>query len=239
MDDKTELMTSTTHLVDGITGHTDEIDGQETKRDGLFRGTRIKFSKTCEWEIGGQPVDPALRLIFVDIDRIITRWGQDRKPIGDPVVLKPGERWPDISLWNDKIPHTEWIQGPGGLQGSWKKAQIVHFLDPKSMGEYHWADSTTGGSIAIKTAIGSIKAMRRFRPGAAPVVELSDTFMPTQFGGRQRPHFVVHSWISLPGEESQPAALLAPTPAIAGESITLDAVEPVSLSEEMNDVIPF
>ena len=91
--------------------------GRAAARDGLFRGTRIKFSKTCDWEIGGQP--------------------------------------------------------------------------------------------------------------------------PTKFGGRQRPHFVIHSWISLPSEEARTAALPAPTPAITGESITLDAVEPVSLAEEMSDSIPF
>jgi hypothetical protein len=48
---------------------------------------------------------------------------------------------------------------------------------------------------------------------------------------------VIHSWISLPGEEAQTAAL--PAPPVTGESITLDAVEPPALAEEMSDSIPF
>ena len=41
----------------------------------------------------------------------------------------------------------------------------------------------------------------------SPVVALADTFMPTRFGGRQRPHFVIKRWISLDGEQN---ALPAP-----------------------------
>jgi hypothetical protein len=88
--------------------------------------------------------------------------------------------------------------------------------------------------------------MRRFRPGAAPIVELSNTFMKTAYGGRQRPHFKIHGWVSLPGEEAKPVALpapdatpAAPTAAVQPNSITLEAVKPVSVAEEMDDEIPW
>ena len=239
--DTTELVTSTALAPDGIDGHNDEVDGQETKQSSLFRGTRIKFGKTAEWEIkGGETIDSKTRLILIDVARIVTKWGSDKKPV-ETIVLGPGEKFPDISAWNDKLPHTEWVMGLNGLRGPWQSQQIVYFLDPRSMAQFHWPDGTTGGSIAISEAVDSIRAMRRFRPGAAPVVELSSKFMNTKFGGRQRPSFVIHSWISLPGKEpQQPAALPAPAaPAVTGESIALDAVEPVSLSEEMDDAIPF
>jgi hypothetical protein len=170
----------------------------------------------------------------------VTKWGPDKKPV-ETIVLGPGEKFPDVTAWNDKLPHTEWVMGLNGLRGPWQSQQIVYFLDPRSMAQFHWPDSTTGSSIAISAAVDSIKAMRRFRPGAAPIVELSSTFMPTKFGGRQRPHFVIHSWVSMPGKEpQQPAALPAPAaPTVTGEAITLDAVEPVSLAEEMDDDIPF
>jgi hypothetical protein len=239
--DTTELVTSATHTVDGITGHTDEVDGQETKQGSLFRGTRIKFGKTAEWEIkGGDTIDSKTRLILIDVARIVTKWGPDKKPV-ETIVLEPGEKFPDVTAWNGKLPHTEWVMGLNGLRGPWQTQQIVYFLDPRSMAQFHWPDGTTGGSIAISEAVDSIRAMRRFRPGAAPIVELSSTFMPTKFGGRQRPHFVVHSWVSMPGKEpQQPAALPNPAaPTVTGEAITLDAVEPVSLAEEMDDDIPF
>jgi hypothetical protein len=217
LKNSTALATAPALTTDGIDGHTDEVTGQETKKGGLFRGTRIKFSKTCQWEIDDEPIDPAIRLIFIDVTRIVTRWGPDKKPV-ETIVLEPGEKWPDHEAWNDALPHTEWIQGMNGLVGPWRPQQIVHFLNPKSMAQFHWADGTVGGSIAIREAVESIKAMRRFRPGAAPVVELASKFMNTKFGGRQRPHFAIHNWVSPPGEEPQPAALPAPSPAPSGSA---------------------
>jgi hypothetical protein len=213
--------------LDGIDGFCDETEGKETKQSGLFRGTRLKFGKTAEWEIkDGDVIDPKTRLILIDVARIVTKWGPDRKPV-ETIVLQPGERFPDIEAMNDKVPTTEWVQGINGPQGPWQSQQVVYFLDPKSMSHFHWPDGTVGGSIAIRNAVDSTKAMRRFRPGAAPVVELSSVFMATRFGGRQRPHFAIHSWVSLPGngDQAQPAALPAP--------------QPVTLAEEMNDSIPF
>ena len=125
----------------------------------------------------------------------------------ETVVLEPGERWPDYEGWNNQLPRSEWVKGFNGQEGPWKPSQIAYFLDPKSMAEYHWVDNTTGGGIAIREAIDSIKAMRRFRPGAAPIVELATKHMPTAYGGRERPHFVIHSWVTMPGEEPPPAAL--------------------------------
>jgi hypothetical protein len=221
---------STTELVnitDGIAGHTDEVAGQEIKKSGLFRGTRLKFGKTAEWEIDGEAIDPETRLILIDVARIVTRWGPDRKPL-ETVVLEPGEKWPDHEAWNDALPRTEWVQGMNGLRGPWQSQQIVYLLDPTSMSQYHWPDGTVGGAIAIREAVDSIKAMRRFRPGAAPVVELSSKFMNTKFGGRQRPHFAIHNWVSLPGEEPQPAALPAPPPNSTAAPIVEAKAEPAT-----------
>jgi hypothetical protein len=112
------------------------------------------------------------------------------------------------------------------------------------MKQYHWADWTTGGRIAIGDVVGSTRKMRKFRPGAAPIVEFSTEFMPTRFEGRQRPDLVIRSWVTIPSEEPQPAALPAPATAapptieVKPESITLDPVKPVTLSEELDDEIP-
>ena len=68
------------NTTDGIAGHTDEVAGQEIKKSGLFRGTRLKFGKTAEWEIDGEAIDPETRLILIDVARIVTRWGRIRSP---------------------------------------------------------------------------------------------------------------------------------------------------------------
>jgi hypothetical protein len=253
-------LTKTAPVGDGISGYSDEVTGKETKRTGLFRGTRLKFGKTAEWEIkdDGEVIAPETRFVLTDIARLVTRWGLDKKP-AETVVLEPGEKWPDLEAWNDQIPRTEWLQGMKGPQGPWQSQSVVYFVDPKTMSQYHWPDGSVGGSIAIREVVDSIRAMRRFRPGAAPVVELSSKHMKTKFGGRERPHFVIVNWVTMPGEEPQPAALPAPAPTAATmieakpvedkakpSMITtldlaapLEAVEPPTIAEEMNDEIGF
>jgi hypothetical protein len=192
-------LVETTTTVDGLSGYTCDVAGKEARSLGLFRGTRIA--------------------------RVVVRWGLDKKP-AETQVLEPGEKFPDLEAWNEALPRSEWVQGMNGPQGPWQAQQIVYFLDPKKMAVFHWIDGSVGGSIAIREAVDSTKAMRRFRPGAAPVVELSNKFMNTKFGGRQRPHLNIVNWATMPGEEPQAAALPAP-------------VKPVTVDEEMNDAIGF
>jgi hypothetical protein len=214
-----------TNATDGLSGYTNEVAGKETRSSGLFLGTRIKFSKTAEWEADGEPIASETRLILTDIARTVTRWGLDQKP-AETQVLEPGEKFPDLEAWNDALPRSEWVQGMNGPQGPWQAQQVCYFLDPKKMAVFHWIDSSVGGSIAIRELVDSTKAMRRFRPGAAPVVELGSKHMNTRFGGRQRPHLNIVNWATMPGEEPQAAALPAP-------------VKPVTVDEEMNDAIGF
>jgi hypothetical protein len=227
-----EVMTTT--ATDGLSGHTDDVAGQESRKRGLFKGARLKFGKTAEWEVDGDVIDPATRLILIDVARIVTRWGKDKKPL-ETMVLEPGEKFPDVEAWNDALPKSEWVEGMNGPRGPWQSQQIVYFVNPKTMAQYHWADGSVGGSIAIREAVESTKAMRRFRPGAAPVVELSSKHMNTKFGGRERPHFEILNWITLPGSE-------APSPgnaALPAPPAGIKAVEPVSIAEELNDEIGF
>jgi hypothetical protein len=141
---KSEIVIKTAPAADGIGGYTEEVSGKESKtKSGLFRGTRLKFGKTAEWELkdDGEVIAPETRFVLTDVARIVTRWGLDKKP----------------------------------------------------------AD-----------------------------LELSSKHMNTRFGGRQRPHFVIHNWVTMPGDGPQQAAL--PAPAV---------VKPVTLAEEMNDSLPF
>jgi hypothetical protein len=81
--------------------------------------------------------------------------------------------------------------------------------------------------------------MRRFRgEHVYPVITLSDAFMNTRFGGRQRPHFEVKRWIKLGGERGEVEAL--PPPPQQTTALPLSEVREPSLKEEMGDEIsPF
>lgn len=230
---KNELTATTLAPTDSLDGYSDAVKGAETRKQGLLRGTALKFGQTAEWEDkDGEVIDPQTRLILIDIARVVTKWGKDKRP-AETVVLAPGEPFPDVEEWNVQVPKAEWIDGLNGPRGPWQTQQIAYFVDPRSMAQYSFPTSTTGGAIAIRELMDSVKAMRRFRPGACPVLELSHKFMNTKFGGRQRPHFVVHNWVGGITGEEQPAALPAPAAALGA------TIKPVTLHEEMNDDLPF
>jgi hypothetical protein len=258
------MTTALTNTGDGFDGYNIDVAGKENKPSGIFRGERLKFGKTGEWENpAGEVIDEGVKLIFLDITRLVVRWGKEKGPPLETVVLAPGEKVPDIEAWNDQIPKDEWLIDMNGRpRGPWQFQQVCHFLDPKSMSQFHWVDSTVGGSICIRECIDSVKAMRRFRPGAAPVVELGSKFMDTRFGGRQRPHLQISSWVNLPGTGAEPQQAAAlPAPAATAATVIeakpvkdkpkpsmittldvaapLEAVKPPTIGEEMNDEIGF
>jgi len=73
--------------------------------------------------------------------------------------------------------------------------------------------------------------MRRTRgPNVFPIATLSDVFMNTKFGGRQRPAFKIVKWTRLGGEGGEEiAALPAPTAPTVSEP---------TLAEDFNDELP-
>jgi hypothetical protein len=86
-----------------------------------------------------------------------------------------------------------------------------------------------------------------------PVVVLRDTFFPTGFGGRQRPHFKIERWVRFGDEGGQVEAAsdLTPLPSAtpsadkpteqttAQPDLPLETVKEPSLKEEMGDEVPF
>jgi hypothetical protein len=75
--------------------------------------------------------------------------------------------------------------------------------------------------------------MRRFRgENVFAVVQLHDVFMPTRFGGRQRPHFEVRRWVCF-GAGGEPLAVTGPT-----DKATV-ALDPPSAKEVTGDEISY
>jgi hypothetical protein len=123
-------------------------------------------------------------------------------------ILGPDEAFPDIDALNEKTPRSEWREDPfkpGEMKGPWMKQSVVHLIDPATMAQYSFPTSTKGGFAAVRELRKKIVWMRRLRGGKVyPVVHLRDTFMPTQFKGRQRPDFKIVRWISFsPDDEAQ------------------------------------
>jgi hypothetical protein len=246
-----DLIKAEPREVDGYEGYEDGYEGGEQPQShAIIQGACVKFTNDAAWELrDGEELPPDLELVAIDIARIVQRW-KDQQPI-ETRILEPGQKFPDIVKLNEEVPQSEWTEGPDGkLRGPWQAQHVVYLLNPATMDRYTFPTGTVGGSIAVRDLVDKTTWMRKFRGNRVyPVVTLSDTFMPTRFGGRQRPHFLIKRWVGLgsAGAEALPAPPPYPPqdrqfrPAVASPSALSGAqeVEPPSLKEEMDDEVPF
>jgi hypothetical protein len=195
--------------LDGFAGFDDSIEGEEERQSG--QGPFIKF-KDGVWmrTSSDEPLPPDLKLVVVGIDRVLQKWGPEGAP--ETTLLEPGAKFPDVKPLNDQAPKSEWRVGPDGkLVGPYQAASIVRLLNPETMDRFSWSAPTTtiGSCIAVRDLVDRTIWMRKLRgANVFPVVTLSDTFMPTRWEGRQRPHFKIEAWVTF-GPEGQTAL---PTP---------------------------
>ena len=220
-----------------------DIDADESQSRRVIQGVRVAFTNDFEWvDNNDETISPNRELIMVDRTRVLQKW-IDQMPV-ETRFLEPDEKWPDVKAMNDAAPKSEWREGPDGKpQGPWSCQWIIYLVDPLTLDKFSYPTNTTGGHIAVGDISDRIKNMRRFRgEHVYPVITLSDTFMNTRFGGRQRPHFKIVRWVSFRGEGGQVEALPPPTPppqqAPAQSELPLNEVKEPSLAEEMNDEIP-
>jgi hypothetical protein len=231
-----EVVKKSPQMLDGFDGYEDSVEGAE-QQNRIIQGSLMKFTNEATWVSGDEELPVDLELVAVNVSRIVQKW-KDRLPV-ETIVLEPGQKFPDLKKLNADVPQDEWEEGPEGkLRGPWQAQYLVYLVDLKtSMDRFTYATGTTGGGIAVRDLVDRTDLMRRFRGSRIyPVVRLSDTFMPTRYGGRQRPHFNIVRWVMLDGGgQALPAAEL---PAIAGPP-TVPEVKPPSAKEVTDDEIKF
>jgi len=198
--------------VDGFAGYSDEVvgsDGDDRVSRSVILGTRIKFIDAKWVTTDGTVVPSDLPLVAMNIKRIVNKWGRDTEkgPL-ESRELEPGEPYPDFKALNTKVPQKQWVRGfDGELRGPFMGQRVVYFLNTDTMEKYTWIDNlTVGGSIAMSDLVDQTQLMRKLRRanGILPKVTLSDIYMHTKYGGRQRPHFKVVDWIVIGGSEPTP-----------------------------------
>ena len=242
-----DLVKDQTQEVDGFDGYEDAVEGQDQQGGGIIQGSVIKFTNESTWVTrDGEEISPNLELVVINVLRVVQRWGKDQKPL-ETLILEPGQKFPDIEALNEKVPRAEWLKGLNGEpSGPYQAQRVVYLLNPATLDRYTYPTGTTGGAICIRDLTDKVKWMHKFRGSnnVYPVITLSDTFFPTKFGGRQRPHFLIKRWIRLGGEEKPalptPAApKLEHSPTTAPTQPGVKEVKPPTLAEELNDQLPF
>jgi hypothetical protein len=123
------------------------------------------------------------------------------------------------------------------------------------MNRYTWPSpiTTIGSARCVRDLVDQVKLMRRFRgQNVFAVVELSHAFMPTRFGGRERPLLIIKRWITLgpdsgghclhrmhlqsPGRRQHRWQSQNPLPA---RRSGMQTVTPPSAKEVLSDSIPW
>jgi hypothetical protein len=237
-------------------------DNNEVRAGSRMLGVIIKFTNDARWILSGDGDDITGReLLPLNIRRTEVKWGE-HGPL-ETRELAPGERYRDLKAVNATVPQSEWRMGPSGnLEGPWARQHVVEFIDLTDMACFSWPVGTIGGEMCINDLRDRVMRMRQFRgPGIFPLVTLSDTFMRTRFGGRQRPHLEIKKWVrageggevepigaTVPPTLSPPTAAAAPTPAPAAPvpatapatpAVTLQPVSEPTRAEELNDHVPW
>src|SRR6516162_6198389 len=237
--------------IDNFAGWEDGVEGDDRPEGaGIIQGTLIKFTNEGKWVTrDGEELPTDLELVAANVNRVVQKWS-DGQPV-ETIILQPHQKFPDVEEMNEKVPKKEWVEGPDGQpRGPWQAQHILYLLDPKTMDKFTFPTGTVGGRIGIRELVDKTTWMRRLRgPNVYAVVLLSDTFMNTKWGGRQRPHFKIVRWVSLGSEGGQVEALPPPTskerqpdlfanePAQQSQS-DLPLIKDPSLAEEMDDKIP-
>jgi hypothetical protein len=224
------LVKTSTTASDNFAGWTSGVEGHERPQSaGIIQGSLVKFTNNSTWVTRDEEeISPDRELVPVDMPRITQKW-EGGKPV-ETRVLQPGEKFPDVDALNAAIPREEWEKGPDGQErGPHQNQFLVYLLDLKTMDRFTFATGTVGGSIAISELKDRLVWMRKLRgANVFPVVTLSDVFMNTKFGGRQRPHFAIVRWVRLGGEGASEAPALpapaeaAPLPEVSSPSMAAD-----------------
>src|SRR6516225_6216411 len=242
-----EIVKKDAASIDNFAGWEDGVEGDDRPEGaGIIQGTLIKFTNEGKWVTrDGEELPTNLELVAANVNRVVQKWSEGQ-PV-ETIILEPHQKFPDVEEMNEKVPKKEWVEGPdGNMRGPWQAQHILYLLDPKTMDKFTFPTGTVGGRIGIRELVDKTTWMRRLRgPNVYAVVLLSDTFMNTKWGGRQRPHFKIVRWVRLGGEGGEVQALsppASPSPtqqAPVQPELPLKEVQEPSLKEEMSDEIPF
>jgi hypothetical protein len=158
---------------------------------------------------------------------------------------------PDLAALNAAIPKTEWRIGLNGQpEPPWQLQRVLEFLDPETAERLSWPANVTvvGSSRAAEEIEGRIKIVRRLRgEDVYPRVRFTHKFMPTKYGGRERPYFDIVGWVRFGERGGLEAIKSNVTPEAQLRRITKNKQQPTpmqsvsepSLSEEMDDAVKF
>jgi hypothetical protein len=207
--------------------------------------TKLKFVDP-DWSADGVPCNGRVLVVY-NRTYAAVHWGED-KPIKVLPVTR-GEPAPDLKALNAAIPKEEWRMAFGKPEAPWQLQRTLEFLDPETAERLSWPHNVTvaGSSRAAEELEGRIRIVRRLRgEDVYPRVRLGHKFMPTDYGGRERPYLEIVGWVRFGEHGGLEAIESNVTPEaqrrIAGnkpQPTPMQSVSEPTLAEEMEDELKF
>jgi hypothetical protein len=220
----------------------DSIEGtDDLPTSGRLIGTRLKFTNDAKWVTHPNGGDCTNRvLLATNIRRKEIKWGP--KPNAPPVdsrELKSGEKFRNMDVLNATCPKSEWRDKFGKFVGPWEIQHVLEFADLESMERFSWPTSTDGGNICVHELVDRINMKREFykRVDIWPLVKLSHCFMPTKFGGRERPDLKIKDWFWPNKDKDDKIETAQPQPKSLPPA--LQQVPELTLEEALQDKLPY
>jgi hypothetical protein len=187
----------------------------------VLRGTLLKFAD-WNWTRGkeAEPLEKGTQLVATGTAAAWVRW-QDGKPV-ETRLRQPGAKMPEREELGS-TDETGWEKGADGKpKDPWAATRFVYLISPLTAEAYTFSTSSWGGREAVINLGDSIARMRSAHPDAMPIVALEAAPMMTRYGRKSKPIFKIVGWKAT-GDEVREVKQLPPQ----------------TLSQEMNDELPW
>jgi hypothetical protein len=177
-----------------------------------------------------KPAPKDHELLCLGTRRALQRWVDHRPEI--IAEMPNGPPLPDADELNAQVPREQWEVGLSGKpEAPWHKEFIAYALDLRDLMVVTFANHTLGAARAVCDLEGRWDWARAlYGDDVRPLLRLSDAPWPTQYGERKRPAFEIAGW-----RQFRDGALHV----VNHNVLALDAPQPRSLSDQMDDENPF
>ena len=176
----------------------DDDDGCDD--EGIIKGMRLKFGNDNAWvDRDGNLFAKDRELVAYEVKKAVQTWPPGG---GKPKsrILGPGEPFPNIEKLNAEAPKSEWREAFGTMKGPNENVYVVYLFDQKKGKIFTYLTKTVGGFRAVRELKDEVRRIRMLEgDNRYPVVTLTDTFMKTGYGGRQRPEFNIVRYTPIGG----------------------------------------
>jgi len=189
----------------------DDDFGAGGNSERLIQGTILRCVDGHWSDRDGVSYSTGTEMLVLGTMQALQHW-QDGMPI-ETITIRP---FPDLDELNSSIPEDQWEEGLDGKPPKpWVLQHVAYLLDPHDASMFTFINSTTGAQIAVERLTSKVRAMRMLRgQRVSPIVKLDSKPMPTKFGEKMRPEFVITEWRNLDdggqGVEHNPTPQLPP-----------------------------